>query len=221
MANTKKTTTPNTAEKKVTENAKKAEDTYTKKEVDAIVAKAVQEAVSQIKPTITQNVIQADEPVSLLFLGCIAKGTSIRLGKLGAITREGVVYEFPKKEFTQNFNSTIEDLIRERKLIIVDGLTDAEREQYDALYKEDEILTYPAYRNLLDYDVQKLTDIFEKLCPQHREIVSKMFYTAFAENGDNRVTLEKCRALNEICKSDNENNLFSNLIKFMGSNLTD
>ena len=169
----------------------------------------------------TAPAVQGNEMVSVIFLGCIAKGTSVKLGKLGVINREGIVYEYPKKEFARCINTTIDQLITERKLIIVDGLTDAEREQYNAVYGEDELLTAETYRKLLTYDVDKLAAIFTKLCTEHRQMVAKMFYSAYTDSNDSRVTLDKCRRLNEICKDKGEDSLFSNLIQFMGGKLAE
>lgn len=201
------------------EEAHTSETTYNQSEVEAMIAKAVAEAMANnTKPTIIQNVLQK-ETISLVYIGCVSEGTQIKLGKLTPISNAGVVYDYDKNEFKKHCNSVIEQLMRDRKLIVVSGMTEAEREQYGVDYKESEILTQQNFRKILDLDTDKLVAMYEKLCPEHKKLIAKIFYSA-AES-DNRVTLEKCRRLNELSKAVDQNGLFTNLIKNIGGNLAD
>lgn len=198
VAETEKTTTAEPAE---------AGKTFTEAELNAMIAAAVQKALANV-PQATQTVVLApEETVTVVFFGGIARGTTVRInGDMGYINRDGGSREFPKREFLSKLDKVTEDLLAERKLIIVDGLTDEERERYGVLYTEGELLNEHRFAKLLEYDVDELTSLYKLLCAAHKDIVAKLLITAL-EGGDTRVTVEKVQALREIDKQNaaNEN----------------
>lgn len=165
---------------------------YTEAEIQAIVAAAVKNALAEQK--------KADDPdgmVTLLFLGGIAPGTTVTLDGMGRIPRDGNTLTVTKRDFFQNLGAQTDLLLRKRKLIVTDGLTDEERERYGVLYKENELLSAAVYQKLPDYDTERLSGIYEKLCPEHRELVRRVLHTG-AMDGDWRVSVDKLKAIIRI-----------------------
>lgn len=165
---------------------------YTEDEIQAIVAAAVKNALAEQK--------KADDPdgmVTLLFLGGIAPGTTVTLDGMGRIPRDGNTLTVTKRDFFQNLGAQTDLLLRKRKLIVTDGLTDEERERYGVLYKDNELLSATVYQKLPDYDTERLSGIYEKLCPEHRELVRRVLHTG-AMDGDWRVSADKLKAIIRI-----------------------
>ena len=165
---------------------------YTEAEIQAIVAAAVKNALAEQK--------KADDPdgmVTLLFLGGIAPGTTVTLDGMGRIPRDGNTLTVTKRDFFQNLGAQTDLLLRKRKLIVTDGLTDEERERYGVLYKDNELLSATVYQKLPDYDTERLSSIYEKLCPEHRELVRRVLHTG-AMDGDWRVSADKLKAIIRI-----------------------
>lgn len=207
--------TNNTAEKTV----EKTEKVYSASEVEALIAKAVAEALKNQSPSVVQ--VLPEEKVTLMFVGGIAKGTVVAVGTLGKITRDCGMIEVPKKDFLQNIgDEVIDSLLAERKLVVIAGLDDEERERYGVMYREGELIQSDAfYKKLLDLNTDDVCDVFAHLCETHKQILARVFITAFAENNDGRVTLEKCKALNKISKKTDKDGLFTHILEDMGRDL--
>lgn len=176
------------AEKAPAEKAKETEvHAYSDAEIKAIVDAAVAKAMAG-------KTEEDDGVVTLLFIGGIAKGTTVSLEGLGKIPRDGNILTVRKKDFFTNLGAVADTLLRKRKLIVADGLTDDERARYGVLYKEGELLTADRYQKLLDFDAQRLGGIYAALCPEHRELVTRVFHSAFLD-GDRRVNAAKLKAM--------------------------
>lgn len=165
---------------------------YTEAEIQAIVAAAVKNALAEQK-----KAADPDGMVTLLFLGGIAPGTTVTLDGMGRIPRDGNTLTVTKRDFFQNLGAQTDLLLRKRKLIVTDGLTDEERERYGVLYKDNELLSAAVYQKLPDYDTERLSGIYEKLCPEHRELVRRVLHTG-AMDGDWRVSVDKLKAIIRI-----------------------
>ena len=139
--------------------------------------------------------------MTLLFIGGIAKGTTVALEGLGKIPRDCNLLTVPKKDFFANLGPTADTLLRKRKLIVVDGLNEDERARYGVLYKEGELLSADRYQKLLDFDAERLHEIYAVLCAEHREIVTRVFHSAFLD-GDKRVNPAKLKALIQVDKKN-------------------
>ena len=109
------------------ENERPADDkvTLTKAELERIIADAVAKAAAPA-PVIVNK---PEDSVNLLFLGGIMDGSTVALGELGSIYRDGGTLSVTKSTFFQKLNSTTEYMLRTRQLIVTDGLTDEERER--------------------------------------------------------------------------------------------
>lgn len=187
----------------------------TEEEFNEAVKLAVEKAIAGIPVNQPQQVLQVtkEEYVTILFLGAIAAKTSVVLPKWGVISFAGNTLDIPKKEFVQGLGVPVNNaLIRKRQIIVVDGLSPAERKRYGVDYKDGELLTQGNFISLLDYPTDKICEIFEKLCPEHKHLVGQMFYDAFLNN-DGRVTLEKVKSLNEISKKTEPKGMFTAVLE--------
>lgn len=170
--------------------------TISKTELNALIASAVAEALAKNQTPAIQ-VAPVEDPVVLLFLGGIMPGSTVALGELGNIYRDGGTLTVSKENFFSKLNGTAEYMLRTRQLIVVSGLNDEERERYGVNYGEGELLTEKTYGRLLNYEPDELKTIYTALCRQHRAIAAKAFRTGL-DNGDMRVTKEKLKALAKI-----------------------
>ena len=193
-------------------DAKPGEDklTISRSELDALIASAVASALANSTPQIVQ-VAPTENPVVLLFLGGIMPGSTVALGELGNIYRDGGTLTVSKENFFSKLNGTAEYMLRTRQLIVVSGLTDEERERYGVLYNEKELLNEKTYGRLLSYTPDEVKTIYSALCPEHKAIAAKAFRTAL-DNQDGRVTEEKLKLL---AKADKEAGIKDSTFKAM------
>lgn len=200
---------------------------YTEDEVRAIAAQAAAQAAKDAVENYRKEhqndtaVYSKEEYVTLLYIGAIADGTVVSLGKLGQINKAGATRDIPKKEFLQGMTYSIEKMLESRALIVVNGLTAEERERYGLDYKEGELLTQDAFYKLLNYSDSEITAIFRKLCEEHRRVVAKMFLSAYFEKSDNRITAEKVKSLNEISKENDRDGMFKPILEDMGDHFAE
>lgn len=202
-----------------TEISEKKERTYTEGEVSAIVAEAVKTALASYEKEHKReaaDIYNKEEYVTLLYIGAIADGTVVSLGKLGQINKAGATRDIPKKDFLQGMTYGIEKMLESRSLIVLNGLTKDERERYGLDYQEGELLTQEAFYKLLNYSDSEITAIFRKLCEDHRRVVAKLFLSAYFDKSDNRITAEKVKSLNEISKENDKAGMFKPILEDMG-----
>ena len=188
---------------------------YSEDEVKAMIA----EALEQFKVSQPQTVVQVakDEYVTVLFIGAIAGGTTVSMPKWGQINYAGGMLDIPKKEFLQGIGVQVNNaLLRERKIIVLSGLTDEERRRFGVDYRDGEYLTDKALYELIGYDTEKVCDIFNKLCDEHKRIVAKIYLTAYFEKQDKRIHRDTVMALNSLSKSVDKDGLFQPILEDMG-----
>lgn len=151
------------------------------------------------------------EVVTVMFIAEVSDKNTLELPGYGSM-RPGSYLEIPKMEFGGKFMSTLaRKLIDKRHLIVVSGLNEDERIRWNCDYKEGEVLSEKAFDKMLDYDMERLTEMFTRLCPEHQRFVARRFITA-KENGDNRVSLDKAKALNEISKKNDPEGMLKPVI---------
>lgn len=196
---------------------------YTADEVNTMIEeasrKAVEEALAKHNSAQPQTVVQVakDEYVTILFIGAIAQGTVVALPKWGQITYAGGMLDIPKKDFLQGIGIQVNNaLLKNRKILVVSGLTDEERKRFGLEYKEGEYLTSEALYSILGYDKEQVCEIFTKLCEEHKRTVAKIFLTAYFDNGDNRINRETVKELNKISKEIEKDGLFTPILEDMG-----
>lgn len=169
-----------------------------------------------------QVVVPKDPMVKILYLDSAIPNNQIPIGRGRVITGSGRIFGVPLNEFEGEFMTPLTmQLIDERKFIVLDGLTDEQREQYNCLYRDGEVLKK---EGLFDYlfscSAEDAARIFRELCKEHRNMVGTRFITAW-EQGDNRLTREKLEALNAVSKADypDGKGVFTPILQAMAENI--
>ena len=129
------------------------------------VALAVAKAMENVPQAPPQTVVinnTKEEMVTLLYMGAVAEDSTVSLGKLGEIIGRGGTRDIPKKEFLQNITPAISNRLKDRRLIVLDGLTEEERERYSVNYKDGELLSANVYHKLLSMGEAEVINIFKK-----------------------------------------------------------
>ena len=193
------------AEVKAEVSEVKAEKAYTEDEVKDMIAKAVEEALAKAQTNVVQ--ISTEKPiVKMLFIDDCSDDNKLTFGiggKFGTITGPIGYINVPKDDWLGEFRDMQQQmLLNERKLIVLDGLTDEERVMHGLDYKPGEYLDEKMFRNLLDH-MEELPEIFSKLCPSVRAIVAARLQNGYDSNDPrvmgNRDIIVK---LNKISKTD-------------------
>lgn len=156
--------------------------------------------------------ISNDDVVTVLFIDEVSPDNELNLPGYGTM-RPGSYLDVPKKEFGGKFQSNlVRLLIKQRELLVVDGLTADERIRWNCDYKEGEVLTENAFDHLLDYTPERLRNVCDKLCGEHVQLVARRFIQA-KERGDNRMCLEKAQIVNEISKKFDKRGMLEPVIE--------
>lgn len=224
---TRKTVKKETEEVKI---EKASEKTFTEDEVKSLIAKAVSDALAQAQANVVQ--ISTDKPlVKMLFIDDCSDDNVLGFGanaKFGTITGPIGYINVPKDAWLGEFRDNQQQmLLRERKLIVLDGLTDEERVMHGLDYKPGEVLDEKMFRNLLDH-MDELPEIFKKLCPTVRAVVAARLQTAY-DAGDPRIMNNRdiIVKLNKISKKDftdvspedpRKDGLLSNIVRGLNKN---
>lgn len=179
--------------------------TYSAEEVQALIESAVQSALSKQQPQVVQ--ISAETPVvHLMFQDACSPDNYIQFGvgaRYGSITGSFGLKTVTKEQFLGDFRDAfVQLLLAERKLIVLDGLTDEERVAYGVDYKDGEFLTERQFRNMLT-NTDALLEAYPKLCDGYKQMVATQITTAF-EKKDPRVTRKLVAALNKLSKKDGQ-----------------
>lgn len=190
------------------------EETYSKKEVETMIADAVAAAISDINKN--TNTVRAEEYVTLMYLGNIAEGTVVTMGKLGQFYKSGDTRDIPKRDFLQNMDIRLSKMLEKRQILVLSGLDDRERERYGLLYEDGEVLTREQFDKILSYSDKQLTEIFSLLCSEHQKMVAGKIMNAYFENHDSRITPERVKILHSISKKNKKEGLFLPVIEAMG-----
>lgn len=197
MAKTTAKPKEETAAPEVKEEVKEERREYSKSEIQALIDAAVAKAMANVPAAGSRD----EELVTMLYIGGIAKGTTVALDGMGNIIGDGGMLTVTKKTFFSNLGATANLLLRKRQLIVIDGLTDDERSRYGLLYSEGELMSAAVYQKLLDYSPDELAGIYRNLCEEHREIVRRVVHSAFV-GADGRVSPEKLKSLIRIDRSN-------------------
>lgn len=196
------------------------EKTYTESVMNEIVRQAIETALANLKPA---NTVSADEMVTVIYLDEVAAESILEIEGYG-VMRPGESLDVPKKEFGNKFMSNkVRKLLERRKLIVTNGLDADERHRWNVDYESGSVMDRQVFDKMLDYDVDKICGIFRLLCKEHQTTVAQRFATAyFPENGgmpDNRISIEKVKALNNISKATDPNGMFTAILKKMSADI--
>ena len=145
------------------------------------------EQIAQLKEQVSAapKVIQISndsEMVDFLWMAPVADDNELLIadGLFGKITGKVGNFAVPKKDLSRMLDSSMRMFIENRWLIVLGGMTDAERVQYGVAYKPGEILDKDIFVRLIDYG-KDIVPIYEKLCDASRDVVAKLYYEAWLE----------------------------------------
>ncbi len=224
-AATPKAATPKAAAAPAEVAEKKTEKTYNASEVEKMIAEAVDKAVADAVAGMAKQQAAAyrpaDETVTLLYMGCVAEGSTVPLNeKLGQIQGRGGTRDINKREFLQNLTPNILRRLKDRRLIILDGMTDEERERYGVKYTDGELLGADIYHKLLNMPEEKILAIFDKACYRHKQLIATLFIDAYMAR-DNRINQYLVQKLNEVSKKTDPEGMFKSILKDMAKGLAE
>ena len=191
--------------KKTAEKPANEGKTYTKDELDAIVKKAVEDALKSMQTEHNSDdkiVVNREEMLTIYFFGVVAPGTSVQFGNIGTIPSAGTPIDISKKDFFKGMSLPVQRLLESRIVIVAAGLTADERKRYGLDYKDGEVLTQDEFFDILNYGAKKLAERYEKLCPQHKKIVVDLFADDLFEKGGTKTTAEKVKAMRKASQKD-------------------
>lgn len=152
------------------------------------------------------------EKVWLLWQAEVCDENEILLGEggmYGRITGKYGTAVVPKDELSRIMTPMVRYFLDKRWLIVVNGLTDEERELLGVKYEEGEILDKNAFAKMVELG-DKMLEIYPHLCEGHKAMVGKRYYEAW-QRRDTHVTREIVSALSRISDS----NVFRKIIEEM------
>lgn len=170
-----------------------------------LLQKQMEELQRQIlamqKPQVIQ--VAADtERVHFLWLADVADYNLVTFGPggmYGSITGKVGTFSVPKNDLSRILDNRNRAYLERRWLIVLDGLTDEEREAMGVDYKDGELLDRKDFTKLVSLGKDAICDIYPRLCASHKEMVARSYYEAW-QNGNPAVTREKVIALRDITK---------------------
>ena len=141
--------------------------------------------------------------VKLLYLDSAIENNEIPIGGGRVVTGSGRVFAVKLSDFEGTFlTPLVLALLKKRKFIVIDGLSDELREQYGVKYREGEVVKNEGMFDwFFNAPEEKAAQVFAELCPDHRELVARRFLDAY-EKRDNRISRGRVEALNEVSKRD-------------------
>jgi DNA-binding transcriptional MerR regulator len=175
------------------------------KEQNAMLQRQMEELQKQLLALQRPQVIQvaADtERVYFLWQAEVADYNLVTFGPggmYGSITGKTGTFSVPKNEMSRILDDKNRNFLAKRWLIVVDGLTDDERESLGVAYKDGEIMDRKVFSRMVDLSVDEISEVYRKLCTDHKEMVAKRYYEAWLNRNEN-VTREKVIALRNITR---------------------
>lgn len=208
MARTKKTVTVEDPQEKIMPAT--GEPLFTQSDVQEMIAKAVSDALANAKAAAPAP---QNDTVTVLYLDEVAQNSALNLGDYGQL-RPHSYLDIPKREFGNKFMGIpiVRRFVDNRRLLVMSGLTQEERERWNCDYKPGEVLDERTFDKFLDYSTPELAGIFKHLCPEHQRFVAIRMITA-KEKGDNRISLEKVRTINELSKQNDPDGMLRTVLE--------
>lgn len=191
-----------------TEAVKEEQHGYTEEQVQQMIAAALaQFKAEQQKEQPKAEEHRESDVVTLRFHDEINDSNIILLGengRYGQIIGKDWTGQVNKMDFIGSFRTpTVQQLLSNRELIVLDGLTDEERKLYGVCYEDGEFVDPVLYNRLVKMDGDTLIDIYEKLNKTWRKMVAIKFAESY-EHGELKVSRSTLVKLNRISRKDNE-----------------
>ena len=175
------------------------------KEQNEMLQKQMEELQKQLIALQRPQVIQvaADtERVYFLWQAEVADYNLVTFGPggmYGSITGKTGTFSVPKNEMSRILDDRTRRFIQKRWLIVLDGLTDDEREAMGVAYTDGEIMDKKVFTRMVDLSKDEICEVYEKLCESHKEMVGRRYYEAWQAMNP-AVTREKVIALRNITR---------------------
>ena len=170
------------------------------------------------KPQVVQ-VTASTEQVHFLWQAPVADDNVQDFGPGGMYGRIiGKTGEFfvPKNDLSRILDNITRMCLDRRWLIVVDGLSEDEREALGVNYSEGELLDRKAFAKMIELG-DKILEIFPALCEGHKEMVAKRFYEGWMEKNP-YIHRDTVAELNRMAKDAGmKNNAFSTIIEGMNA----
>lgn len=170
------------------------------------------------KPQVVQ-VTASTEQVHFLWQAPVAEDNVQDFGPGGMYGRIiGKTGEFfvPKNDLSRILDNITRMCLDRRWLIVVDGLSEDEREALGVNYNEGELLDRKAFAKMIELG-DKILEIFPALCEGHKEMVAKRFYEGWMEKNP-YIHRDTVAELNRMAKDAGmKNNAFSAIIEGMNA----
>lgn len=193
-----------------TEETKKNEETkqeapaaFTIEQVQQMIADAIKKHDAEKKEAETAAPA-SDGMVTMFFQAEVNDANEIPLGpnaKYGYIIGKHANITIPKRDFMSDFRTTtVQYFLKERNLVVIDGLTDEERNIFGLDYRQGEYLEPAVYNRLIEMG-DKVLDVFPALNQTWREMVAQKFAEAY-ENKTLKCSRECLMKLNKISRRD-------------------
>lgn len=190
------------------------------REQNELLQKQIQAMQEQMNALAMPKVIQVapdTEKVHFLWQAPVADDNVVLFGEggmYGRITGKTGSFFVPKNELSRILDSMTRLFLEKRWLLVLDGMTDEEREALGVNYKEGEVLDKRAFAKMVDLG-DEILDIFPALCDSHKDMVGQRFYEAWTA-GNPAVKRETVVALLRQSKeSGHEVKAFSAIIEEM------
>lgn len=186
-----------------------AQKLYTEEEVAEIARQAAASAVAEAMKNAPQAMTQivqygADaQKVQFLWMAEVADDNTVQFGDggmYGSIVGKTGSFYVPKNDLSRILTSMNRKFLEDRWLIVVNGLTDEERETLGVDYKEGEVLDRKAFAKMVELG-DKLLELYPALCEGHKQMVAQRYADAFAA-GSPYVTRERAVKLNDLSRRE-------------------
>lgn len=194
------------ATEKAPETAAKTPEsgTFTLEQVQKMIEEALAKREAEAKKAEGLTAASTDGVVTMFFQAEVNDANEIHLGhggKFGTITGKHATITIPKRDFIGEFrDTTVQYLLKNRNLIVTDGLTDAERRIYGVDYRQGEYLEPEVYQRLIDMG-DKVLEIFGGLSVTWHEMIAVKFAEAY-ENKTLKCSRECLVKLNKMSQKD-------------------
>lgn len=175
----------------------------------------VPEAAAPAAAPVQMIVAEKDPNVRIIYIDSCIPNNQVRIGPGRYITGSGRIFTVPLSTFEGEFMTPLTiNLIDARKFIVLDGLTQEQREQYHCDYREGEVIRQEGtFDFLLKCPVKQAVEAFTALCPEHRAMVAARFIEGYFERNDNRISRDRVEALNEVSRTEGGDGAFVTIVR--------
>lgn len=174
------------------------------KEQNEVLKKQMEALMEQMREMQKPQVIQvsADSPnVHLMWQAEVADDNVVAFGdggRYGTIKGKRGEFFMRKTDFSTIIDESVRFYLANRWLIVLDGLTQEEREVYGVDYKDGEYLDKKAFSKLIEIG-SDILNIYPNLCEGNKKMVSQRYADAF--NNGKPIDRDVVEKLNEMSKT--------------------